>query len=280
MYNALGANEPNTPQPWASFMKTVVLCGGMGTRLAEETGVRPKPMVEIGGRPILWHILKLYAHFGHKEFVLALGYKGEQIKRYFLNHTLLDSDFCVDLRDSSTKILRPGSLDWRVHLLNTGAQTMTGGRLLRLKEFMDQEETFMLTYGDGVADVDINKLLAFHYSHGKLATVTAVRPAARFGGLELDGDRVVAFNEKPQLGEGWVNGGFFVFNRAVFDTITDDQTILERGPMESLAHRGELMTYRHEGFWQCMDTVREKTLLEEHWATGNAPWQLWHAEGT
>lgn len=256
-------------------MKTVVLCGGMGTRLAEETSVRPKPLVEIGGRPILWHILHTYAHFGHREFVLALGYKGEDIKRYFREYALLNSDFCVDLGTGETTIQRPARVDWKVHLLHTGQKTMTGGRLLRLREFLHDEETFMLTYGDGVADVDVNALLAFHRSHGKLATVTAVRPMARFGGLELEGDRVVSFREKPQLGEGWVNGGFFVLNRKVFEYIDGDGTILEREPMETLAREGQLMTYRHEGFWQCMDTLRERTLLEEMWSSGHAPWRVW-----
>lgn len=256
-------------------MRTVILCGGMGTRLAEETSVRPKPLVEIGGHPILWHILNIYAHFGHREFVLALGYKGEEIKRYFRDYHLLNSDFCVDLKSGQTEVHHPARLDWKVHLLNTGQKTMTGGRLMRLREFLRNDDLFMLTYGDGVADIDIQALEAFHRSHGKLATVTAVRPIARFGGLELDGDRVVSFREKPQLGEGWVNGGFFVFGQEIFDYISGDETILERGPLEALAQEGQLMTYRHEGFWQCMDTLREKTLLEELWASGQAPWCVW-----
>jgi glucose-1-phosphate cytidylyltransferase len=255
-------------------MKTVILCGGMGTRLAEETAVRPKPMVEIGGRPILWHILQLYSHFGFKEFVLALGYKGDFIKQYFLHYHLLNSDFCVDLESGKTDVHRRAPFDWKVHLVGTGEQTMTGGRLRRLKTFLKNDPVFMLTYGDGVSNVDIRKLLEFHQSHGKIATVTAVRPTARFGGLELDGDRVVAFREKPQLGEGWINGGFFVFNRTIFDYLAADTTVLEREPMDSLARGGELMTYRHEGFWQCMDTVRERNLLEELWVSGNPPWYL------
>jgi glucose-1-phosphate cytidylyltransferase len=246
----------------------------MGTRLAEETALRPKPMVEIGGRPILWHILQLYAHYGHKEFVLALGYKGELIKQYFLHYHLLNSDFCVELPSGKTEVHEQAPFDWKVHLISTGERTMTGGRLGRLQNFLKDDVTFMVTYGDGVSNVDIPKLLAFHASHGKLATVTAVRPTARFGGLDLDGNRVVAFREKPQLGEGWINGGFFVFNRGVFDYIDDDATILEREPMEGLAKDGQLMTYLHEGFWQCMDTVRERNMLEELWASGERPWYV------
>ena len=260
-------------------MKTVILCGGMGTRLAEETVIRPKPMVEIGPHPILWHIMKGYAHHGFDEFVLALGYKGDYIKRYFLHYHLWNSDFSVDLATGRTDVSRPAPYDWRVHLVDTGEQTMTGGRLLRLRDFMSAEREFMLTYGDGVANVDVKRLLEFHRAHGKLATVTAVRPTARFGGLELDGDRVLAFREKAQLSEGWINGGFFVFNHEVFDYIDGDATILEREPMEKLTRDGQLMTFRHHGFWQCMDTVREKALLEELWAQGTAPWCVWGKDG-
>lgn len=256
-------------------MKTVILCGGMGTRLSEETVVRPKPMVEIGPHPILWHIMKGYAHHGFGEFVLALGYKGDFIKRYFLHYHLWNSDFCIDLSTGRTEVRKPAPYDWRVHLIDTGERTMTGGRLRRLRDFLGNEPEFLLTYGDGVANVDVKQLVAFHRSHGKIATVTAVRPTARFGGLELDGDRVVSFVEKPQLSEGWINGGFFVFNREVFDYIDDDSTVLEREPMEALTRDGQLMTFRHDGFWQCMDTVREKALLEQLWATGEAPWCVW-----
>lgn len=251
----------------------------MGTRLAEETAVRPKPMVEIGARPILHHLMRLYAHHGFTEFVLALGYKGEHIKRYFLDYHLLSSNFCVDLATGDRSIHRKAPLDWKVHLLDTGERTMTGGRLLRLQPFLCNDETFMLTYGDGLSNVDIGRLVAFHRAHGKLATVTAVRPTARFGGILLDGDRVTSFLEKAQLYEGWINGGFFVFNRRIFDYLKDDDTILERDPMEALVRDRELMTYRHEGFWQCMDTVREKNLLEELWASGHPPWRIWSEEG-
>ncbi len=251
----------------------------MGTRLAEETTVRPKPMVEIGTRPILQHLMRIYAHHGFSEFVLALGYKGEQIKRYFLDYPLLSSNFCVDLGTGDRTIYRKAPLDWKVHLLDTGEHTMTGGRLLRLKPFLHDDDTFLLTYGDGLANVDIGQLVAFHRAHGKLATVTAVRPSARFGGILLDGDRVTSFLEKAQLYEGWINGGFFVFNRRIFDYLKDDTTILERDPMEALVQDQELMTYRHEGFWQCMDTIREKNLLEELWASGAPPWRVWSEEG-
>jgi glucose-1-phosphate cytidylyltransferase len=260
-------------------MKTVILCGGMGTRLSEETVVRPKPMVEIGPHPILWHIMKGYAHHGFGEFVLALGYKGDYIKRYFLHYHLWNSDFCIDLSTGRTEVRKAAPYDWRVHLIDTGERTMTGGRLRRLRDFLGNEPEFLLTYGDGVANVDVKKLVEFHRSHGKIATVTAVRPTARFGGLELDGDRVVSFVEKPQLSEGWINGGFFVFKREVFDYIDDDATILEREPMEALTRDGQLMTFRHDGFWQCMDTVREKALLEQLWATGEAPWRVWNEGG-
>jgi glucose-1-phosphate cytidylyltransferase len=261
-----------------SNMKTVILCGGMGTRLAEETGVRPKPMVDIGPHPILWHIMRGYAHHGFKEFVLALGYKGDYIKRYFLNYHLWNSDFSVDLSTGQTNVQKAAPYDWRIHLIDTGERTMTGGRVLRLRDELAKEDEFMVTYGDGVANVDITKLLAFHRAHGKMATVTAVRPTARFGGLEIDGNRVVAFREKPQLGEGWINGGFFVFNRKVLDYIENDETILEREPLEAITKEGELMTYLHDGFWQCMDTIREKTLLEQLWASGKAPWMTWAKE--
>lgn len=237
--------------------------------------MRPKPMVEVGHRPILWHILKLYAHYGFNDFVLALGYKAEVIKEYFLNYHILSSSFSVRLADGSTQTYEPNVPDWVVHLLETGERTMTGGRLLRLKKFLADDDTFMLTYGDGVADVDIGKLVEFHRAHGRLATVTAVRPTARFGALHLDGAKVIAFDEKSQLDEGWINGGFFVFNRAVFDYIADDQTTLERAPMEGLARDGQLMCYKHSGFWQCMDTRREKELLDQLWSEGRAPWKAW-----
>ena len=252
-------------------MKVVILAGGLGTRLAEETVVRPKPMVEIGGKPILAHIMQWYARHSYKEFIVALGYKGEQIKSYFLNYYMLNSDITVSLKDGSFTASETHRDDWTVHLAETGVNTMTGGRLRRLRRWIT-EDTFMMTYGDGLSNVDIQKLVAFHRAHGKLATVTAVRPPARFGGLAFDGDRIARFTEKPQTGEGWINGGFFVLNRAVLDYIEGDDTLWERDPMERLASEGELMAYRHDGFWQPMDTIREKQLLEDLWQSGRAPW--------
>ncbi len=252
-------------------MKVVILAGGLGTRLAEETVVRPKPMVEIGGKPILAHIMQCYARYGFKEFVIALGYKGDQIKSYFLNYYMLNSDITVSLKDGSFAASESQRDDWVVHLAETGLHTMTGGRLSRLRSWLT-EDTFLMTYGDGLSNVNIRKLVAFHNAHGKLATVTAVRPPARFGGLIFDGDRIAQFTEKPQTGEGWINGGFFVLNRRVLDYVEGDDTLWERGPMERLAAEGELMAYRHDGFWQPMDTVRERQLLEELWQSGKAPW--------
>jgi len=254
-------------------MKTVILCGGLGTRLSEETQLKPKPMVEIGGRPMLWHIMKTYERYGFNEFTLALGYKSEVIKDYFLNYHALQSDLTVHLKNGQIDHSKPTAEDWHVSLIDTGALTMTGGRLLRLKEYFQSEnETFMLTYGDGVCDVDMNELLAFHRSHGKLATVTAVRPSARFGGMQIDDGKVLDFREKPQSGEGWINGGFFVFEPGVFEYLTDDDTILERAPLEKLVEDGQLMSYQHPGYWQCMDTIRDRDLLQEIWDSGDAPW--------
>ena len=255
-------------------MKVIILAGGRGTRLSEETTVRPKPMVEIGGKPIIWHIMKIYASYGYKDFLVACGYKGEIIKEYFHNYFMHNSDYVIDLRDGSRKIIKSNGDDWRVGMIDTGLDTMTGGRILRLRDWLGAE-TFMVTYGDGVADVDVNSLISFHHSHGKLATVTAVRPPARFGGLNLDGDIVKEFSEKPQAGEGWINGGFFVFEQGIFDFLSDDQTILEREPLEKLAACDQLMAYRHTGFWQPMDTLRDKYLLEELWASGRALWKTW-----
>jgi glucose-1-phosphate cytidylyltransferase len=254
--------------------KVVILAGGLGTRLTEETETRPKPMVEIGGKPILWHIMKLYAHHGFKEFVIALGYKGEVIKRYFLDYAKLQSNFTVNL--SSGDVLRHGGPpdDWTVHLVDTGAATNTGGRLKRLKHVLGGE-TFMATYGDGVSNVDISALMNWHRRHGKPATATAVRPPARFGGLVLDGDGIAEFTEKPQIGEGWINGGFFVIEPEALEYIADDQTSWEREPLERLAAEGKLMAYRHGEFWQCMDTLRDLRLLEGLWSSGNAPWKVW-----
>ncbi|MGE5482648.1 MAG: glucose-1-phosphate cytidylyltransferase [Bacteroidota bacterium] len=255
-------------------MKTVILAGGLGSRLAEETTVRPKPMVEIGGRPILWHIMSIYASYGFNEFIVALGYKGEVIKDYFLNFYALNNDLTIDLGTGQTVIHDGNQPSWKVHLVDTGLRTQTGGRIKRLAAWLGQE-TFMLTYGDGVADVDLKRLVDFHRSHGKLATVTAVRPPARFGGLRFDGDLVVQFVEKPQTGEGWINGGFFILEPGVLDYIEGDETVWERGPLERLAADGQLVAYKHVGFWQPMDTLREKQLLEALWESGEAPWKVW-----
>lgn len=252
-------------------MKVVILAGGQGTRIAEETVIKPKPMVEIGGKPILWHIMKLYADHGFNDFLVACGYKGEIIKEYFHKIFIHNSDYVVDLKDGSLEVLNSNAVDWRIGVIDTGLETMTGGRILRLRSWLSQQR-FMVTYGDGLGDIDIAALVKFHRSHGRLATVTAVRPPARFGGLALDGDAVREFSEKPQAGEGWINGGFFVFEPGVFDFLNDDATILERDPLERLAAAGELMAFRHEGFWHPMDTLRDRQLLESLWSSGKAPW--------
>ena len=251
-------------------MKVILLAGGFGTRLAEYTDVIPKPMVPIGGKPILWHIMKAYAHFGHKDFHVALGYKAEVIKEYFLNYRALNADFSVDLASGNITPHQLDSVDWKVNLVHTGEKSMTGGRVKRMQSFIGNE-TCMLTYGDGVADVDLDALLAFHRSHGKMVTMTAVRPTARFGELELNGDCVSTFQEKPQLHGGWINGGFFVLEPAFFDLIDGDSTLLEREPLEQVTKAGELMAYRHSGFWHCMDSKRDHELLESIWVKG-APW--------
>lgn len=256
-------------------MKAVILAGGLGTRLAEETGLRPKPMVEIGGRPILWHIMKIYEAHGINEFVVALGYKSEIVKEYFLNFYAINNDLTIDLSSGSTIIRDGNQPNWKVHLVDTGLHTQTGGRLGRLRDWIGADEEFCFTYGDGVSDVDISASLEFHRKHGKLATVTTVRPPARFGGIVFDEDRVAEFTEKPQTGEGWINGGFFVLSPKVLEYLDGDETIWERTPLEGLAQDGQLMAFRHEGFWQPMDTIREKTLLEELWASGKAPWKVW-----
>ena len=255
-------------------MKVVILAGGLGSRLSEETSTRPKPMVEIGGRPILWHIMNIYASHGFRDFIIACGYKSDVIKEYFRNFYYNSTDLVVNLRDGSCSTLRSQSPDWRVTLVDTGLETMTGGRLLRLAPTIGRE-TFMATYGDGVSDVDITKLIAFHEAHGRAATVTAVRPPARFGGLLFENDRIAEFSEKPQTSEGWINGGFFVFGPEIFDYLENDQTILERAPLERIARDQQLYAYRHTGFWQPMDTIREKHLLESLWASGSAPWKTW-----
>ncbi len=255
-------------------MKVGILAGGFGTRLAEETEVRPKPMVEIGGRPILWHIMMHYAHYGYRDFAIALGYKGEYIKRWFANFGLLEGSISVRTRTGEVVNHDRDIPDWNVDLVETGLQTLTGGRIKRLQPWLG-DGTFMLTWGDGVSDVDLDALLKFHRAHGRLATMTAVRPPARYGHLDFDGDRVLRFTEKPQTSEGWINGAFFVLEPGVFDYIDGDDTMWEHEPMERLAADGQLMAYRHTAFWQCMDTLRERHLLEKLWATGEAPWKTW-----
>jgi glucose-1-phosphate cytidylyltransferase len=256
-------------------MKTVILCGGMGTRLSEETTLKPKPMVEIGGRPILWHIMKIYAHHGFQEFVLALGYKGEIIKDYFINYHPHTSDVTVNLANGQLTFANSTAEDWLVHLMDTGRTSMTGGRLHRLERLLKPDGTFMLTYGDGVADLDIKALVEFHRHHGRLATITGVRPAARFGGIRCNGEQVLEFKEKPQAGEGWINGGFMVMEPGFFDYLHGDATVLEEDPLENLARDGQLMVYRHYGFWHCMDTLRDRNVLDNLWREGQAPWKVW-----
>lgn len=256
-------------------MKAVILCGGFGTRFSEETILRPKPMVEIGGRPILWHIMNIYSFYGTKEFVIAAGYKSEVIKEYFLNFYSINNDISIDLSNGKTVVYDGNQPDWKVHIIDTGLQTQTGGRLGRLKKWVEQEDAFMFTYGDGVADINLNDLLAFHKSHGKLATITTVRTPARFGRIGFDGDRIGEFYEKPEEGEGWINGGYFVLSPKVIEYIDGDESIWEREPMERLARDGQLMGYRHYGFWSCMDTLKEKNYLEELWASRRAAWKMW-----
>lgn len=253
-------------------MKTVILAGGRGSRLSEETQLKPKPMVEIGGVPILVHIMQIYARYGFQDFVVAVGYLGEVIKQYFLDHRMRNADITIDLRRGEVVYGEQLAEDWIVRLVDTGLTTMTGGRLHRLEPLLRPLGTFMLTYGDGVSNVDIRALVEFHRRHGKLATVTAVRPPARFGALTFDGDQVVEFREKPQVGEGWINGGFFVFEPGVFDYLHGDDTVLEGDPLERLAHDGQLMAFKHAGFWFPMDTVRDRDVLEDFWRSGQAPW--------
>jgi glucose-1-phosphate cytidylyltransferase len=256
-------------------MKVVILAGGLGTRLAEETGVRPKPMVEIGGRPIIWHIMKIYSSFGLNDFIICVGYKGYMLKEYFAQYFLHMSDVTIDLASNSMEVHKKSADPWRVTLVDTGEQTMTGGRIKRIREYVGNDDTFALTYGDGVGDVDINALMQFHRGHGDLATVTAVRPAKRFGAIAIEGDRVTTFAEKPVDDGGWINGGFFVLSSKVFDLIDGDATIWERGPMEKLVAQNQLRAFQHHGFWHPMDTLRDKQFLEEQWASGTAPWKLW-----
>jgi len=256
-------------------MKAVILAGGLGTRLAEETSTRPKPMVEIGGRPIIWHIMKIYSHFGVNDFVVCLGYKGYLIKEYFANYALHMSDVTIDMRAGTTQVHRNTAEDWRISLVDTGDETMTGGRLKRAMQYLGDDEDFCLTYGDGVGNVDIGAAIAFHHSHGKRATVTAVQPSGRFGQLALEDNQVTSFMEKPQDEGGWINGGFFVLSRDVLNYIEGDETIWEREPLERLSREGELRAFFHEGFWQPMDTLRDRTNLETLWADRAAPWKVW-----
>ena len=255
-------------------MKVVILAGGLGTRLSEETELRPKPMVDIGERPILWHIMKSYATQGFKEFFVALGYKGEVIKRYFLDYHGMSKSVTIDVATGRASFHESEVDDWKVHLMDTGLKTSTGGRVKRLQPWLE-DATFMLTYGDGVSDVDMNQLLAFHRKHGKIATLTAVRPPARFGALNFDGDMVTEFMEKPQIGEGWINGGFMCLEPGIFTYMKDDDDSLEADVLTRLAADRELVAYRHDRFWQSMDTLRDVRLLESLWQSGRAPWRNW-----
>lgn len=257
-----------------STLKVVILAGGLGTRLAEETEIRPKPMVEIGGRPILWHILKHYAHFGFNDFFIALGYKSEYIKRYFLDYINLSGSLHINTGNKLVSQIDVAKDSWDLHLIDTGLHSNTGGRVHRLREYL-KGGTFMVTYGDGVANVDLQALLAFHKKQGKIATVTAVRPPARYGGLLFDGDMVSQFTEKPQVGEGWINGGYLVFEPAILDYLKEDSQTLESQTLEHLSKLGQLAAFKHDGFWQCMDTTRDKKVLEDLWQKGNPPWKVW-----
>jgi len=256
-------------------MKAVILAGGLGTRLSEETVVRPKPMVEIGGRPILWHILKIYSQHGVNDFIICCGYKGYLIKEYFANYFLHMSDVTFDMKENKMEVNQSVAEPWRVTLVNTGELSGTGGRLRRIAKYLAGEKAFCLTYGDGVSNVDITATIAFHAQHGKLATITAVQPSARFGGLRVDGSTVTAFQEKPEGEGGWINGGFFVLSPAAIDEVGEDSTIFEQGPMQRLTAKGQVRAFFHRGFWQPMDTLREKQRLEELWNSGQAPWKIW-----
>jgi len=253
-------------------VKVIILAGGFGTRLSEYTESLPKPMVTVGGRPIIWHIMRSYASFGHKDFYLALGYKAEVIKEYFLHYRSINADFTVDLSSGEVEPHQLDNIDWRVTLVHTGLESMTGGRVKRMQPFVGNEP-FLLTYGDGVADIDLDALIKFHKNHGKMVTVSAVHPGARFGELEIKDNQVTTFQEKPQTRQGWINGGYFVIEPEFFDLIDGDQTILEHTPLEKAAEIGELMAYHHEGYWQCMDTKRDRDHLEELWCSEKAPWK-------
>lgn len=255
-------------------MKAVILAGGLGTRISEETYLKPKPMIEVGGKPILWHIMKIYSHYGVNDFVICCGYKGYVIKEYFANYFLHMSDVTFDMQQNQMEVLQRNTEPWRVTLVDTGENTQTGGRLRRVANYLAGEDAFCLTYGDGVANVDIQALIGFHKMHGKLATITAVLPPGRWGALELSGDTVIDFAEKPSSG-GLINGGFFVVSPQCIDLIADDRTVWESGPLSHLAKQGELRAFQHQGFWQPMDTLREKNLLEDLWVNGKAPWKVW-----
>tara|TARA_B110000008_G_scaffold278152_1_gene321147 strand:+ start:362 stop:1126 length:765 start_codon:yes stop_codon:yes gene_type:complete len=252
-------------------MKTIILAGGFGTRLSEYTSLIPKPMVEIGGKPILYHVMSHYAKYGYTDFLLALGYKSEVIKKYFMDFSLTNSDFRVSMATNKLETLNPSELDWEILLLNTGSKTMTGGRVKRMEQYVNSER-FMLTYGDGVSNVNISELVKFHESHGKMVTVTGVHPVARFGELDIESNKVMSFKEKPQTTKGWINGGFFVIEPEFFSLIDGDSSILEKTPLEQCAEMGELMVFKHEGFWQCMDTKRDRDTLQSMWDSGNVPW--------
>ena len=256
-------------------MKAVILAGGLGTRLSEETAFRPKPMIEVGGKPILCHIMHTYAAHGITEFIVAVGYKAEVVKDYFLNFYALNNDLSIDLESGAATIHKNYQYNWKVHIVDTGLHTQTGGRLKRLEPWLRHDETFLFTYGDGVCDVDITSTIKFHVNSGKLATVTTVRSPARFGRITFDGDQVLSFYEKPEFSEGWINGGYFVLNRKVLEYIDGDHSVWEREPLERLAREGQLIGFRHNGFWSCMDTLKEKQSLEELWASGQAPWKVW-----
>ena len=252
-------------------MKVVILAGGFGTRISEYSDLVPKPMIKVGDRPILWHIMSIFSHYDHNDFYVALGYKAANIKEYFLNHHTLNSDFTIDLKSGDVVQHQKDNTPWKVTLIDTGLNSMTGGRVKRMRPYI-KDEPFLLTYGDGLSDIDIDALVKFHKSHGKMVTVTAVRPTARFGELEFNGNAVTDFKEKPQMHEGWINGGFFVVNPEFFNLIEGDDTLLEREPLEMAASMGELMAYKHHGFWQCMDTKRDHELLEGLWKTDHCPW--------
>ncbi len=267
----IDSNKINNEEKNQLKMKVLILAGGFGTRLGEYTETIPKPMVSIGGKPIIWHIMKHYAKYDHTDFNIALGYKAEIIKEYFLKYRELNSNFCINLNNGLINFHENCLDDWSVNLVDTGLHTMTGGRVKRMQSYLDQG-TFMLTYGDGISDINLDELLAFHRSHGKMVTITAVRPGARFGELELENNKILSFKEKPQLQEGWINGGFFVIEPEFLKMIEGDEIMLEREPLELASEVGELMAYKHNGFWQCMDTKRDRDRLEKMWLNGHLPW--------